>query len=86
MGSASGYAGWEPGDGSDLARTGWQRAGEPAGPALSSTDPPTAVVTGNNQATIELMKACRQLGVSIPEDLALAAFDDFEWADASTRD
>lgn len=50
--------------------------------ALSSTDAPTAVVTGNNQATIELMKACRQLGVSVPGDLALAAFDDFEWADS----
>jgi LacI family transcriptional regulator len=41
----------------------------------------TAVVTGNNHATIELMKACRLLGVSVPDDLALAAFDDFEWAD-----
>lgn len=48
---------------------------------LSRKDSPTAVVTGNNQTTIELMKACRQLGVSIPADLALAAFDDFEWAD-----
>ena len=28
------------------------------------------------------MKACRQLHVSVPRDLALAAFDDFEWADS----
>ncbi len=60
-------------DGSDLA-------GE-LSRALASADPPTAVVTGNNQATIEVMKACRQLRLSIPDDLALAAFDDFEWAD-----
>ncbi len=49
---------------------------------LSTADAPTALVSGNNQATIELMKVCRLLGVSIPEDLALAVFDDFEWADS----
>jgi LacI family transcriptional regulator len=49
--------------------------------ALKAPDAPTAVVTGNNQLTIEFMKACRRLRVSIPDDLALVAFDDFEWAD-----
>lgn len=49
---------------------------------LSRADAPTALVSGNNQATIELMKACRLLGVSIPDDLALVVFDDFEWADS----
>lgn len=49
--------------------------------ALSSPQPPTAVVTGNNHATIQLMKACRLMGLAIPRDLAVGAFDDFEWAD-----
>lgn len=49
---------------------------------LSRRDAPTALVSGNNQATIELMKVCRALAVSVPDDLALAVFDDFEWADS----
>ncbi len=49
---------------------------------LASPSAPTAVVTGNNQATIEFMKTCRVLHLSIPGDLALASFDDFEWADS----
>jgi LacI family transcriptional regulator len=49
---------------------------------LSGPGAPTAVVTGNNQATIEVMRTCRRIGLSVPEDLALAAFDDFEWADS----
>jgi LacI family transcriptional regulator len=42
---------------------------------------PTAVVVGNNRMTIGVMRAARTLGVRIPDDLALVAFDDFEWAD-----
>jgi LacI family transcriptional regulator len=42
---------------------------------------PTAVVTGNNRATIGAMRAARQLGIEIPRDVALVGFDDFEWAD-----
>ncbi|MBD3783043.1 MAG: LacI family DNA-binding transcriptional regulator [Micrococcales bacterium] len=49
---------------------------------LAEARPPTAVVSGNNHSTIELVKACRALGLSVPEDLALAVFDDFEWADS----
>jgi LacI family transcriptional regulator len=49
---------------------------------LAGADGPTAVVTGNNHTTIELMKASRALQISIPGDLALAAFDDFEWSDS----
>jgi LacI family transcriptional regulator, galactose operon repressor len=48
---------------------------------LAGADGPTAVVTGNNHATIEFMKAARALQISVPGDLALAAFDDFEWSD-----
>lgn len=42
---------------------------------------PTALLVGNNRMTIGAMRALRQLGVSVPNDLALVAFDDFEWAD-----
>jgi len=48
---------------------------------LSSQRPPTAVVVGNNAMTIGVMHAARDRGVSIPADLALVGFDDFEWAD-----
>jgi LacI family transcriptional regulator len=42
---------------------------------------PTALVTGNNQATIGAMSAVRALQLRIPADLSLVGFDDFEWAD-----
>jgi LacI family transcriptional regulator len=48
---------------------------------LALADPPTAVVVGNNRMTIGAMRAARDLGVDVPRDLALVAFDDFEWAD-----
>jgi LacI family transcriptional regulator len=44
-------------------------------------DPPTALATGNNLATIGAMHALRELGLRVPADVALAGFDDFEWAD-----
>jgi LacI family transcriptional regulator len=43
--------------------------------------PPTALITGNNLATIGAMHAIRDAGLRVPADLALAGFDDFEWAD-----
>lgn len=48
---------------------------------LSLTSPPTALITGNNMTTIGAVRAIRERGVSIPGDLSLAGFDDFEWAD-----
>ncbi|GAA3836480.1 LacI family DNA-binding transcriptional regulator [Sphaerisporangium flaviroseum] len=43
-------------------------------------DPPTALVVANNHMTIGVMRALGRLGIRVPDDLALAAFDDFEWA------
>ena len=48
---------------------------------LSLPDPPTAIVTGNNMATIGAMRAVRAMGLSVPADISIAGFDDFEWAD-----
>ena len=48
---------------------------------LSLNEPPTAVVSGNNFMTIGLLRAIAERGLRVPEDIALVAFDDFEWAD-----
>jgi LacI family transcriptional regulator len=48
---------------------------------LSLPDPPTAIVTGNNMATIGAMRAIRARGLGVPADISIAGFDDFEWAD-----
>lgn len=47
---------------------------------LSGPRPPTALVVANNHMTIGVMAALSRRGVSVPDDLALAVFDDFEWA------
>lgn len=40
-----------------------------------------ALFTGNDMATLGVMRACRESGVRIPQDIALAGFDDMPWAD-----
>lgn len=44
-------------------------------------NPPTALVVLNNAMTIGAMRALRELGLRVPDDVALACYDDFEWAD-----
>ncbi len=48
---------------------------------LSLAAPPTALVTANNSMTIGTLRALRERGLSVPDDLALCCFDDFAWAD-----
>ena len=48
---------------------------------LSLALPPTALVAGNNLATIGAVRAIREKGLVVPRDLSLVGFDDFEWAD-----
>ena len=43
---------------------------------------PSAIVAGNNLSMIGTMRAVRAAGLSIPEELALVGFDDFEWAES----
>lgn len=67
-----------------LIRDGHSEA-DPAAAAIKALmrldSPPTALITANNQMTIGAMKALRDLGLQVPRDLALVAFDDFPWAD-----
>lgn len=48
---------------------------------LSSSNPPSAIITANNIITIDSMRTLRELRITVPDDLALASFDDFAWAD-----
>jgi DNA-binding LacI/PurR family transcriptional regulator len=48
---------------------------------LSSAQPPTAIVVANNLMTLGALRACRDAGVSIPDDLALVGVDDPYWAE-----
>ncbi len=47
---------------------------------LARSKPPTALVVTNNHMTIGVMRALGARGIKVPTDLALAVFDDFEWA------
>jgi LacI family transcriptional regulator len=48
---------------------------------LALDDRPTAIVAGNNSMTSGVMQALRDAGLEVPRDVAVAAFDDFAWAD-----
>ncbi|MBS4101972.1 LacI family DNA-binding transcriptional regulator [Tsukamurella paurometabola] len=42
---------------------------------------PTGLVVLNNEMTVGAMRALRDLDLRVPEDVALVAYDDFEWSD-----
>jgi LacI family transcriptional regulator, galactose operon repressor len=48
---------------------------------LALDRPPTALVVSNNRMTIGAMQALRDAALTVPDDIALVGFDDFEWAD-----
>jgi LacI family transcriptional regulator len=48
---------------------------------LALDDPPTALVIGNNQLTIDSMRRLVDRGIRVPDDMSIASFDDFPWAD-----
>ena len=48
---------------------------------LSQRQRPSAVFSANNLMTIGTMKAVRDIGLKCPEDISVACFDDFPWAD-----
>jgi LacI family transcriptional regulator len=69
-------------------RPEWEAAGdfresggyEAARALLSSEDPPSALLVANNLMALGTMRAAAELRVRLPQDLALIAFDDTEWA------
>lgn len=69
----------------DLVRTGLGSDGDVTDAALEALlalpEPPTAIIMGNNQVTVSTMAALRARSMEVPRDMALAAFDDFPWAD-----
>lgn len=48
---------------------------------MRGENPPTALIPGNNAMTVGSLQALRDLGLSVPEDVSLACFDDLPWAD-----
>jgi LacI family transcriptional regulator len=48
---------------------------------LSTESPPTVLIMGNNQITIDAMRRLVDRGIRVPDDLSIACFDDFPWAD-----
>jgi LacI family transcriptional regulator len=47
---------------------------------LALATPPTAIFSCNNQMTLGLMRALRELGVACPSRVSVLGFDDFDWA------
>ncbi len=66
---------------SDLVVDGGGDAGAAIDRLLALTHPPTAVVMGNNQATIDSMRRLVERGIRVPDDISIASFDDFPWSD-----
>jgi LacI family transcriptional regulator len=62
--------------GSDPARTQ-----EVVNALLDLPEPPTAIVAAQNAMVIATIRTLRQRGLSVPSDVAVVGFDDFEWAD-----
>jgi LacI family transcriptional regulator len=67
-----------------LVRSGSSRT-EPAREAvkamLATPNPPTAIIPANNAMTVGVLRELREHGLRVPDDIAVAAFDDFAWAD-----
>jgi LacI family transcriptional regulator len=47
---------------------------------LSLPEPPTALVTANNQMTLGALATIKEIGVRVPQELSVVGFDDTEWA------
>ena len=48
---------------------------------LDLANPPTALVASNNLMALGALRALKDRGLRVPNDIALVAFDEFEWTD-----
>ena len=80
LGLGRGGLSWNP----DLVASG-QSAKDGGARALRALmrlpDPPTALVVGNDSMMVGVLHEARRLGRKVGQDLALAGYDDAEWAD-----
>jgi DNA-binding LacI/PurR family transcriptional regulator len=60
---------WHPGGGQAMATK-----------LLSRSDPPTAIIGGSDLLALAAMRAARLLGLRVPDDVAVAGFDDFPFS------
>ena len=51
---------------------------------LKLSQPPTAIFSSNDAMTVGALQALADAGLKVPDDMALVAFDDFEWGDVFT--
>ena len=56
-------------------------AADAASTILATADAPTAFVAGNNLMALGVLKAALRAGLTVPTDLALVSFDDFDWTE-----
>jgi len=61
---------WDAADGSRMAEG-----------LLALADPPTAIMCGNDLLALGAMRAVRNRGLRIPDDVAVTGFNDFEFAE-----
>lgn len=60
---------------------GSEDAGAAVDQLLALDEPPTGLVMGNNQMTIDSMARLVDRGIRVPDDMSIVSFDDFPWAD-----
>jgi LacI family transcriptional regulator len=51
---------------------------------LQSAQRPTAIIASDSVIGLEVFKVCRDLGLSIPDDLSLVSFHDADWTSVTT--
>lgn len=47
---------------------------------MTTPSPPTALLISNNLMTVGALRALKEMGLKVPEDVALVAFDETDWA------
>jgi LacI family transcriptional regulator len=68
-----------------IVEAGWRAATRAATHRLLDlTQPPTALVAGANHITVDVLHVLAERRLRVPDDVALVAFDDFDWADLHT--